>query len=221
MKTYILLLFIFCFTSPQYSFAQKQRGLGGDVSLYFNSNQDIGFHYSISYHWMLNKYVGTSVGAMFFHTKLDSPGWWVENQKVFYSLENDNVKHFNITSSFFATCPIIKNTGLYNHTSLFFEPIPIENISLNKTIHNTQREEFKTLNKTQYSRFSPGIFTEVGIYHDFQKGENNLKLFCGFGYGWYDVYSAFQHCTIDNQQLSRHIPTDKKYYRISIKIIGL
>lgn len=221
MKTYILLLFIFCLTSPQYSFAQKQRGLGGDVSLYSNSNQDIGFHYSISYHWMLNKYVGTSVGAMFFHTKLDSPGWWVENQKVFYSLENDNVKHFNITSSFFATCPIIKNTGLYNHTSLFFEPIPIENISLNKTIHNTQREEFKTLNKTQYSRFSPGIFTEVGIYHDFKKGENNLKLFCGFGYGWYDVYSAFQHCTIDNQQLSRHIPTDKKYYRISIKIIGL
>lgn len=221
MKTYILLLFIFCFTSLQYSFAQKQRGLGGDVGLYFNSDQNIGFHYSISYHWMLNKYIGTSVGAMFFHTKLDSPGWWGENQKVFYSLENDNVKHFNITSSLFAICPIIKNTGLYNHTSLFFEPIPIENISLNKTIHNTQREEYKTLNKTQYSRFSPGIFTEVGIYHDFKKGENNLKLFCGFGYGWYDVYSAFQLCTIDNQQLSKHIPTDKKYYRISIKIIGL
>lgn len=221
MKTYILLLFIFCLTSPQYSFAQKQRGLGGDVSLYFNSDQNIGFHYSISYHWMLNKYIGTSVGAMFFHTKLDVPGWWVKYQKVFYSLENDNVKHFNIISSFFATCPIIKNTGLYNHTSLFFEPIPVENISLNKTIHNTQREEFETLNKTQYSRFSPGIFTEVGIYHDFKKGENSLKLLCGFGYGWYDVYSAFQHCTIDNQQLSRHIPTDKKYYRISIKIIGL
>lgn len=221
MKTYILLLFIFCFTSSQYSFAQKQSGLGGDVSLYFNSDQNIGFHYSISYHWMLNKYIGTSVGAMFFHTKLDSPGWWAENQKAFYSLENDNVKHFNITSSFFAICPIIKNTGLYNHTSLFFEPIPIENISLNKTIHNTQRDEFKTLSKTQYSRFSPGIFTEVGIYHDLKKGENSLKLFCGFGYGWYDVYSAFQRCTIDNQQLSKHIPTDKKYYRISIKIIGL
>lgn len=221
MKTYILLLFIFCFIPLQYSFAQRQRGLGGDVGLYFNSNQNIGFHYSISYHWMLNKYIGTSVGAMFFHTKLDSPGWWVENQKIFYSFNNENIKHFNISSSIFATFPIIKNTGLYNHTSLFFEPIPIDNISLNKTTYNTQREEFEQLNKTQYSKFSPGIFTEVGIYHDLKKGESSLKLFYGVGYGWYDVYSAFQRCTIDNQQLSKHIPTDKNYYRISIKIIGL
>ena len=220
MRTYILLLFIFCFTSSQYSFAQKQRGWGGDVSLYFNSNQNIGFHYAVSYHWMLNKYVGTSVGAMFFHTKLDSPGWWGENQKVFYSLENENVKHFNVTSSFFVTYPIFKNTGLYNHTSLFFEPIPIEYISLNKTIHNSQRKESKEVNRVQYSRFSPGAFTEVGVYHDFKKRENGLKLFCGLGYGWYNVYSAFQNCTIDNQQLSRHIPTDKKYYRVSIKVIG-
>lgn len=221
MKNYLLLLFIFSINFFQPLSAQKQRGMGGDIGLYFNSNQNIGFHYSISYHWMLNKYVGTSVGAMFFHTKLDSPGWWGENQKTFYSLENDNVKHFNITSSLFAICPIIKNTGLYNHTSLFFEPVPIDNISLNKTIYNTQREESETLNKTQYSRFSPGIFTEIGIYHDLKKEDNNLKLFCGFGYGWYDVYSAFQRCTIDNQQLSKHIPTDKNYYRISIRIIGL
>lgn len=221
MKNYLLLLFIFSINFFQPLSAQKQRGMGGDIGLYFNSNQNIGFHYSISYHWMLNKYVGTSVGAMFFHTKLDSPGWWGENQKTFYSLENDNVKHFNITSSLFAIFPIIKNTGLYNHTSLFFEPVPIDNISLNKTIYNTQREESETLNKTQYSRFSPGIFTEIGIYHDLKKEDNNLKLFCGFGYGWYDVYSAFQRCTIDNQQLSKHIPTDKNYYRISIRIIGL
>lgn len=221
MKTYVLLLFIFCVISPQHSFAQKQSGFGGEAGLYFNSGQNIGFHYSIGYHWMFNQFIGASVGAMFFHTKLDSPGWWADNRRVFYSLENDNVKHFNITSSFFVTCPIIKNMGLYSHTSLFFEPIPIEHISLNKTIRNASREELKTLSKIQYSGFSPGIFTEMGIYRDFKKGEHKLKLFCGFGYGWYDVYSAFQRCVIDKQQLSEHVPTDKRYYRISIKIIGL
>jgi hypothetical protein len=206
---------------PQYLFAQKQRGLVGDIGLYFNSIQNIGFYYAVSYHWMLNKYIGTSVGAMFFHTELDSPGWWRENQKTFYSLENDKVEHLNVMPSVFAICPIIKSTGLYTHTSFFFEPVPIDNISLNKTSFSAQGQQYETLDKTQYSRFSPGIFTEIGIYHDFKKEGNGFKLFLGFGYGWYDVYSAYEHCTIDKQRLSELVPSDKNYYKISIRTIGL
>lgn len=221
MKIYTSLLYFLFIIFSQYSFAQKQRGLGGDVSLYFNSDQNLGFHYAINYNWMLNKYIGVSVGGMFFHTKLDSPGWWRNNQKVFYSLNNTNVRHFNISSSLFVVYPIIKRTGLYNHSSLFFEPIPIENISLNKTSNDANEERIKTISSTLFSRFSPGIFTEVGMYYNFEKEGNYLKLFCGFGCGWYDVYSAFRHGIIDNQKLSEHITTDNRYYRISIKIIGL
>jgi hypothetical protein len=219
MKTYFLLPFVLLAFCSQYSFAQGQRGLGGDIGLYLNSNQNIGFHYAVNYHWMLNKYIGTSVGAMFFHTKLDSPGWYGENQKTFYSLDNDKVKHLNVTSSVFALCPMIKSTGLYSHTSFFFEPVPIDNISLNKTTFSTQGKQYETFDKTQYSRFSPGIFTEIGIYHEFKREGNSLKLFLGFGYGWYDIYSAFNRCTIDKQRLSEHVPTDKNYYKISIRIL--
>ena len=221
MKIYFFLLFLLLFLHFPESSAQERKGWGGDIGLYSNSDSNLGFHYSISHHWMFNKYIGTSVGAMFFHTQLNSSGWWVDNDKTFYSLDERTIKRLNITSSLFAMYPSYKDVGLYNHVSFFFDPIPVDGISLNKTTFGTPGQESETFKKTRYSGFSPGVFAEAGIYYDLKKENNGLKLFCGFGLGWYDAYHAFNHSTIDGQKLSEHVPQNKNYYRISLRIIGL
>ncbi|NDW12162.1 hypothetical protein D0T50_04560 [Bacteroides sp. 214] len=187
----------------------------------YGNKDEVGFHYAVNYNWMLNKYIGTSVGAMIYHYKVDGIGWQASNQNIYYSLDDENYKHINITSSLFFLLPLSKTIGLYNHNSFFFEPVPLESVSLDKTTYGAEGEQTKTVSKLQYSRFSPGVFSEIGLYCNLNKKENRLKLFLGFGCGWYDVYSAFRHCTIDKQRLEEYVTRNKAYYRISLKLIDL
>lgn len=198
--------------------AQTKKGLGLDASMYFNSNQEIDFSTSITYNWLLNRHISLSAGAMFFYLKPDLPGWNTESG-IGYEL-NDNVMHFNGVVSATFMQPVITNTGLYVNGSFFFEPIPLNYISIDKNVNSNGQYNSKSIGKFRYSAFSPGVFAETGIYHDLKRGNKILKLFIGFGVGWYDIYSAYRNYTIDNQKLSNYISNEKVYYRLSVRLAG-
>jgi hypothetical protein len=209
-KEFILTLIgILFLLQPSHSIAQVKKGLGIDGGMYFNSNEELLFSTSVTYNWLINKNLILSTGGMLVHSKLDK-SWGV------YSLD-ENVLRLNSVSSATYICPIYKQTGIYGSGSFIFEPIPFDYISIDK------QTESKNVSKGKYifSRFTPGAFLETGIFHSFNKNNKALKLFCGIGYGWYDPFADYRSCTLDGQNLSSHIPQDKNYYRISVRLLGL
>jgi hypothetical protein len=203
-----LIVSILCFY-PVNLRSQNKKGLGGDIGMSFNSNQQPLFHYSITYNWLIRKNLIVSTGGMLLYSKLDE-NWGS------YALK-ENVIRLNSISSLTYTLPLYKQTGLYENTSFIFEPIPVDYISIDKYSDNGHNSKGKYI----YSGFIPGVFLEAGVYHNFIKNNKMLKLFCGIGYGWYDPFIDYRNTTLDGQNLSTHIPNDKNYYRLSLKIIGL
>lgn len=218
MKVRIIIITILIATIPFNLFSQPRKGFGLDAGMYFNSDQAIGSHYSITYNWLMREYLSLSAGVMFFHIKPDFIEW-NSSQGVSYDLDN-RVMHFNGIASITFMYPVVNHTGLYLNGSFFFEPVPLDYVSINKNTVNGNQYNSKSIGKFYYSHFAPGVFAEAGIYHDFIKKEKLLKFFLGIGIGWYDVYSVYRHCTLDNQNLSNHIPDEKKYYRISVRLTG-
>lgn len=204
-----------------YSPAQNLKDFSMDAGLYFNSNNDVAFHYSVSYNRLFNPYSGVSAGAMLLLAPLDAAGWSNGGQTNYYSLDGKNVPHLNFVLSVFYMRPLITNTGIYGNASFLFEPIPYQYVSIEKRTSSDWNQIPENHGKFQYSGFSPGTFAEAGLFHDFKKGDKGVRLFVGFGYGWYDMYAAYRRTTIDGQRLSLHIPGDNYYKRITIRLMGI
>lgn len=79
----------------------------------------------------------------------------------------------------------------------------------------------ENIGKYQFNGFSPGTFLEMGLVQYLSSDKNGLRLFIGFGYGWYDMYAGYNRAVIDGQKISSHIPDKNLYQRISIRLIGL
>ncbi len=205
----IILTMVLFFFSPMPLKSQVKKGFGGDAGMSFNSNQEILLHCSFTYNWIIHNRLILSTGGMFMHSKLNES--WDS-----YSL-TDNMIRLNSVSSVAYTTPTLMQTGLYGKGSFLFSPIPVNYISIDKYSSNISTSKGKII----YSGFIPGAFLETGIYHNFIKGNHTMKLFLGIGYGWYDPYADYRSTTIDGQKLSAHIPNDKNYYQLSLKVIGL
>jgi hypothetical protein len=218
---YIALIAGYLLLIPVYSLAQNLKDLSMDAGLYFNSDNDAAFHFSVNYNRLFNQYFGVSAGAMFLSAPLDAAGWSNEEQTIHYYLDEKNVRHINIVLSVFYMRPFIRNTGMYGKGSVLFEPIPYQYLSIEKRTGNDWNLVPENHGKFQYSGFSPGTFAEAGLFYDFKKGDRGFRLFIGFGYGWYDIYAAFRRTTIDGQKLSMHIPRDNYYKRITIRLMGI
>ena len=200
--------------------AQNLKDLSMDAGLYFNSNNDVAFHYSINYNRLFNPYFGVSAGAMLLLAPLDAAGWSNE-ETIHYSLDEKNVSHLNIVLSVFYMRPLISNTGIYGNGSFLFEPIPYQYVSIEKRTGSDLNQIPENLGKFQYSGFSPGTFAEAGLFQNFKNGGKGFRLFVGFGYGWYDMYAAYRRTTIDGQKLFTHIPQNNYYKRITIRLMGI
>lgn len=218
-SSHVVFVIVLMVVSPLSLFSQTQRGLGIDAGMLFNSNQAIGFHYSITYNWLIKKYLVLSAGAMFYHTKPDVAGWSTASGASY--VLDERIMHLNGIVSMTTMCPVIARSGLFLSGSFFFEPVPVNYISVDKTMVNGNEYHSETIGKFRYSGFSPGVIAEGGIYHDFGRGSRGLKVFLGFGIGWYDAYSAYRHCSLDHQSLSGHVPNERVYYSLSVKLIGL
>lgn len=218
---YMALIVGYLLLSPVYSLAQNLKNLSMDAGLYFNSNNDIAFHYSVNYNRLFNPSFGVSAGAMFLSAPIDAAGWSSEGQTIHYYLDEKTVRHFNIVLSAFYIRTLIRNTGIYGNCSFLFEPVPYQHISIEKRTGNDWNQVPENYGKFQYSGFSPGTFADAGLFHDFKKGDKGFRLFLGFGYGWYDMYSAYRRTIIDGQKLSSRIPQDNYYKRITIRILGI
>jgi hypothetical protein len=205
--------------------AQRQKELAIDGGLYGNSS-NVALHFSVSENWLFNPNFGVSAGAMFLLAPpLDVAEWSDAGQTNRYSVDDNNVWHLNIILSAFYMRPLIRNTGIYGNGSFLFEPVPFDYISVEKRAGNDWYQVPEERGKLQYSGFSPGAFAEAGLFHDFKarEGKKGLRVFVGFGYGWYDMYAAFRRATIDGQKLSTQIrtPLDNYYKRITIKLMGI
>lgn len=115
--------------------------------------------------------------------------------------------------------PLIGNTGIYGNGSFLFEPIPFDYISIEKRTGNDLNRQPEIIEKFQFTKFSPGVFAEAGLFHHFKRGDKGFRLFIGLGYGWYDMYTVYRRVTFDGQTLSKFLPQDNNYSRITIRIM--
>lgn len=208
-----------CFLlNPVFTYSQKQTLLSIDGALYANSD-NIAAHFSVNRNWLFNPSFGISAGVMFAAAPLDIPRWSNAEQTISYTLDNKSVKHLNIALSTFYIRPLIGNTGIYGNVSFLFEPIPFDYISIEKRAENDFKQQAETIGKLQFSKFSPGIFAEAGLFHHFKRGDKGVRLFIGIGYGWYDMYTACRIVTLDGQSLSKFLPQNNNYSRFTIRVM--
>lgn len=210
-----------CFLlDPADSVAQIRKALSIDGSLFANS-ENIAYQFSVNYNRLLTPWLGVSAGFMYVESPLDVPGWSNAEETSYYYLSDENVNHLNMVLATSFMCPLVHNVGIYVNGSFLFEPIPFDYISVEKEIISDQYQESETLGKFQSTRFSPGVFTEAGLFYDFNRAGPGFRLFVGFGYGWYDMHVAYRKTVIDGQRLSRFMPENNNYNRITIRLMGL
>lgn len=216
MKPIILLLISFlCY--PLKLSSQIKTGFGGEVGLYNSDYGSFMNHTSLTYNWLISKSFSASLGVLMLYCKTDELSSW-ETQEVIYSFDDENIVRFNVLSSVTYTLPILKKTGVYGSASIFFQPVPLGWVNLEKSTRTDPISVSK--GKYAFTRFGPGIFTDFGFYHDIVKNDHVLKLFLGFGYGWYDPLPDYRNSKIDGQDLSTRIPDTKFLFRITFRIMG-
>ncbi|NDV57704.1 hypothetical protein [Bacteroides sp. 519] len=202
---------------PVILFGQVRIGWGGDAAIYGNYSYGTFMgHISITHNWLMSKNFAFSLGVMYSYTRIDELSAW-KTSEAHYFFEDDVVNRINILASVTYAQPILKNTGIYVSGSAFAEPIPFSYVSIEKS---TNVFDSTSKGKYAYTRFTPGAFIDIGIYHDFRKGNNLLKVFFGIGYGLHDPLPDYRNISIDGQDLSTRIPDKKDLYRVTLRIMG-
>jgi len=214
MKKLLLISFL-CY--PLLLSSQVKRGFGGEVGLYNSDYGSFMAHTAITYNWMISKSFSASLGAMVIYNKIDDLSGWETNDASYY-FDDEKILNFNVLSTATYTVPILKNTGIYVSVSAFFQPVPLNYISLDKATKTDPVIVSK--GKYAFTRFGPGVFGDLGFYHAIVRDEHVLQLFLGIGYGWYDPLPDYRNNTIDGQNLSSRIPKQKDFFRITFKIMG-
>jgi hypothetical protein len=212
LKVCIMCIALICAYSAD---AQTKRGLGGGASLYFNSNEEVGYHFELNYGWLLNKNLAVSVGANYFNINNEGNTWYEGD----HTYETDNeVTHWMVSPSITAMLPVYKNNGLYGEASLMFDLIPFDNVSLRHIYYVNHESREENHDKSVFTRFSPSVFGGAGLYHKIEKGDKAVILFLGASYGYFDAYSSYRHAKIDGVNLAEHVPHAKDYLRLSLKL---
>lgn len=197
--------------------AQVKQAWGADAGIYNTSYGSFMGHVSFSRYWMPVKNFSVSLGGMMLYSSIDDVGSW-QSGETFYSVDDDKIVRVNAVISATYTLPVFKQTGIYGSASAFFEPIPLNYISLDKWTATDPITQSK--GKFVFTRFTPGVFADVGLYYNFVKGNESMKLFLGVGYGWYDPMIDYRNVTIDGQSLRSRISDKKDFYRFTIKLVG-
>lgn len=214
-----IILMVGCFLlKSNFSLAQEQASLSLDGGLYANS-ENVAAHFSVNRNWLFNPGFGVSGGVMFAAASLDIPQWSNVEQTSSYYLHSKSAKHLNIVLSTFYMRSLIGNIGIYGNGSFLFEPIPFDYISIEKRTGSDLNRQPEIIGKFQFSKFSPGVFVEAGLFHHFKRGDKGFRLFIGLGYGWYDMYTAHRSVILDGQSLSKFLSQNNNYGRITIRIM--
>lgn len=214
LKSYLLILFL---CSSMMISSQTKKGIGGEIGLYESEYGSFMGETTLTYNWLTGRNFSFSLGGMLIYTKTDDiPGWETDN--AFYSFDEDKRLSFNIVTSATYMLPVFGHIGIFGTASAYFQPVPLSYISLDKATKTDPIVESK--GKYAFNGFAPGAFGDLGFYYDIIRNDHILKLFLGFGYGWYDPLSDYRNNKIDGQELSTRIPDKKNHYRITFKFTG-
>ncbi len=210
-----MLALLLIFQNENLSSQRKIYPIEMEAGITVSDNYEKAFcYYSADYFWQINRYLKFSTGGMLGMGELNT-SWRADNKD--YSIDEPKYYKLLSVSGVNLAIPLLYNLGISTDLKFLFEPVPLDYISLNTWINETN--DFHGTYKLYW--FNPGYRADAAIFRDFKKDNNGFRLSLGVGYGYYDLYRSFRNVTIDNQQLGPHIPANKPIFSIFIRVSGL
>lgn len=220
-----ILIFMLCLATGTIK-AEKRGTWSGDASAAI-ANTDLYFSYSFNYNLWLNNYISVYLGGLFTHSYSDNGGDWKgASGSTYYFPDRLKTRHLNAQVGILFYTPSVLKTGLYGGGHAFCDLIPFNIVSVKKVVGREGiYETTEDINKFRFNKFSPGAFVEVGLYHDFHSKKNPdsaIRLSLGYGYGYYDPFSAYRDTKIDDIRIGDKMSSnDHRYHQITVRITGL
>ena len=209
----ILISLLVCL--PVVAMAQVKGSWGVSGGMYFNKNDVLSFGVDVDYNWRLNSYLMLSAGAGILYNAIIDPVEQTVDGYIHYKNEKSTL---NVVGNVAATLtvPVWSTTGVYTRGTFQFDLFPFQSIGLDKSGMGDDSVDTNPSNFV-FTAFSPGVFGEVGVYHDF----TSRRLFVGLGCGVYDLFHSYRHHTVDGLPMRSFAPQGDTYIRASVRLMGL
>ncbi|MBQ8656399.1 MAG: outer membrane beta-barrel protein [Prevotella sp.] len=195
----------------------RSNGLGLNGTMLFHNENDVfSVGVGADYNWFFGEHVMLSAGGgVLYNMMLDENEVIDSQSNVNYKSEKGTL-HLTGALGITLSQRVWRSNGVYVRGDFVFDLLPFESIGYKKRDFNGNGEETNP-SKLVFTGFSPGVFGEAGVYHDFKK----CRMFVGFGYGAYDLFHSYRHHSVHDLPMSYFAPDGDRYYRLTLRLAGL
>ena len=174
---------------------------------------------SVKLHYVLNKNITIGLGGMYLFTHTDNYKWQCGD--YIYTYEEDSQMKINAVGNVMLNIPIVGKTGIMCDVIGFSSIFPFESVKISQSpISNiTHYSEYK--DKIHFDYFSSGLFTNIGVYHDFEEDDFTNRIAFSYGIGYYDPLKGSRHANVFEQNIGSHLPKQKIFHCLTLRLIFL
>lgn len=200
------------------SSAQTKGSIEMSGGLYFNDIDVFSAGFDLGYSWRFGEHLMLSAsGGVLYSMLFEAGDTYIDCGETLHYGGEDSMTKLVGNVGVTLTQPVVWKSGLYVRGTFQFDLLPFESIGLERTVYEPDGRYEDNPSKLVFTGFSPGVFGEVGVYHDFSEH----RLFVGFGYGVYDLFHSYRHHSVDGIPMRSFAPQDDTYYRFTVRLIGL